>query len=449
MNTRFPRQTAASLFCLCVTLATSQAADPAANWPSWRGPLGMGISTTAVPPLTWSDTNNIKWKAAIPGRGSSTPIIWENKVFVQTAVPTGKKVEADTNQPTAAAQPGLGGMSTSKPDEIYRFVVLCLDRQSGKKLWEETVREVVPHEGHHKTDGTFASSSPVTDGQNIFAYFGSRGLHCYDMDGKRLWSRDFGQMRIRMTFGEGSSPALCDDQIIVNWDTEDKSFIAAVDKKTGEIRWKKDRAEKTTWTTPIVVEQDGKKQIIVDGSAKIRAYDPATGDLIWECKGLTDGVIPSPVAGNGVVYCASGFRGNALLAIKLGGTGDISDSPFVAWRYGKSTPYVPSPLLAGERLYFLDNNKAVLSCFNAKDGNALFNATPISGLEGVYASPVSANGRVYLVGRNGATAVIKASDTLEILATNQLNDHIDASPALAGNELYLRGAGTLYCISEK
>jgi outer membrane protein assembly factor BamB len=336
-----------------------------------------------------------------------------------------------------------------KPTEYYQFTILCLDRQSGNVLWKQVAREEVPHEGYREGDGSFASSSPLTDGQHVFAYFGSRGLYCYSMEGKLQWSQDLGRMRVSNGFGEGSSPALYQDTLIVNWDNEGDSFIIALDKNSGKTLWKNPREERTSWSTPLVVVHDGKPQVITDASGKIRSYDLAGGKLLWECAGLTRNVIPSPVARDGTVYSMSGFMGNALLAIQLGRTGDLTGTDAIAWTYKKSTPYVPSPLLCGDRLYFFAGNNAILSCFDATSGKALIDAERIEGLQGVYASPVAANGRVYLVGRNGATVVIKQSDQLEKLASNQLDEKFDASPAIAGRDLFLRGHSSLYCIAEK
>jgi outer membrane protein assembly factor BamB len=289
----------------------------------------------------------------------------------------------------------------------------------------------------------------MTDGQHVFAYFGSRGLYCCDMDGKLQWSQDFGDMRIVMSFGEGSSPALYRDTVIVNWDHEGESFITALDKHTGKTLWKQARDERTSWSTPLVVEHDGKPQVIVSATGKIRSYAPDTGQVIWECAGLTRNVIPSPVVGNGMVYATSGYQGNALLAIRLGRVGDLTGTDAIAWSHKKSTPYVPSPLLYDDKLYLFAGNNAVLSCFDAKSGRVLIDAERIEVLEGVYASPVGANGRVYLVGRNGVTLVLKPSDKLQVLATNRLDEKFDASPALAGEDLFLRGREYLYCLADK
>jgi len=431
------------------------------NWPQWRGPLATGVAPSANPPLAWSETNNIKWKVKIPGNGSATPIVWDKFVFIQTAIPTGKKAEKLDSPPPAgggtdaAAAPERrggrrgGGMNSPKPDEYFQFTLLCLDRQTGKTLWQKVAREEVPHEGYRPDEGSFASSSPITDGKYVYACFGSHGLHCYDLKGNLKWEKDFGKMRIKMSFGEGSTPALSGDTIVVNWDHEGDSFIAALDKKTGKELWRQPREEKTSWATPIIVQQDGKAQVITDASNKIRGYDLASGKLLWECGGLTANVIPSPVAGDGMVYSMSGFRGNALLAIHLGRTGDLTGTDAIAWSHNKSTPYVPSPLLYDGKLYFFANNNGMISCLDAKSGNALIDAERIEDLKNVYASPVGAGGRVYLVGRNGVTLVLKQSDKLEVLATNKLDESFDASPAVAGKELFLRGSEYLYCIAEK
>jgi outer membrane protein assembly factor BamB len=236
--------------------------------------------------------------------------------------------------------------------------------------------------------------------------------------------------------------------LVVNWDHEGEDFIAAFDKESGKELWRQSRDERTTWTTPLIVEHDGKKQVVVTATQRIRSYDLASGKQLWECGGMTANVIPTPVSDFGLVYAISGFRGNSLLAIKLGGTGDLTDSTSIAWRHGKSTPYVPSPLLYGERLYFLAGNNAMLSCFDAKTGQALVDAERLSGPSGFYASPVGAANRIYLAGRNGTSLVLKRADQVEVIATNVLEDKFDASPAIVGKELFLRGHENLYCLAE-
>jgi outer membrane protein assembly factor BamB len=425
-------------------------------WPAWRGPLANGVAPEANPPVTWSETNNLKWKVKLPGRGTSTPIVWENQVFVLTAMraETSSAGQPAPQPPPAARSPQIGdgqgrsGFTRSeKPIEPWRFVVMSLDRATGKTLWQHIARELIPHEGHHQDHG-FASYSPVTDGQRLYVSFGSRGLHCYDLKGTRLWEKDLGQMQTRNSFGEGSSPALAGSTLVLNWDHEGEDFVAAFDKETGRELWRQPRDENTSWATPLVVPFGGQTQVVISATTKIKSYDLATGRLIWECAGMTQNVIPSPVAADGVVYPISGFRGSSLMAIKLGRTGDLTDTDAILWKHTRSTPYVPSPLLYDDRLYFFAVNNGVFSCVDRKTGKVVVDARRFEALQGVYASPMGAANRIYLVGRNGAAVVLKKNDSLDLLATNRLEDKFDSSPAAVGRQLFLRGRDHLYCLAE-
>lgn len=413
-------------------------------WPAWRGPLASGVSPTGKPPLHWSETQNVKWKVPVPGAGTSSPIVWADKVFFLTAIETDRlgtptpPVASDANAPA----PFHGGKA---PKNVYRFDVVCLDRATGRLLWQRTTREEVPHEGHHPEHG-FASYSPVTDGQYVWAAFGSRGVHCYSLDGEHKWSRDLGRMTTKMMFGEGSSPALAGNALIVVMDHEGQSFIYALDKDTGETLWKQPRDEDTAWATPVVAEVEGRMQVIVSATKRIRSYDVTTGALIWQCGGQTQNVIPSPIVSGGLVFCTSGFRGSELQAIELGHTGDLTGTSAVRWQVSKATPYVPSPILYDSNLYVCSMNRAAISCYHAATGKLNFVEESLDAVKDIYASPVGAGGRIYFVGRKGTTAVIKNADKLESLATNTLDDGFDASPALAGNDLFLKGKRHLYCI---
>lgn len=424
---------------------TEAAAAPAAgkDWPQWRGPLATGVAPGANPPVSWSETSNVKWKLKLPGHGAGTPVIWGNQLFIQTAVPVGP---APAPAPDAGA--GGGRPRSIKPTQPYRFVLLCLDRRTGKTLWEKVAKEELPHEGHHQDHG-FASYSSVTDGKHVYAFFGSRGLYCYDLHGNLKWSKQLGRMQTRAGFGEGSSPALHGNTLVITWDHEGEDFIVALDATNGKELWRQPREEPTTWATPLIVEHNGRAQVVTPGTQRVRSYDLETGKLVWEHAGLTVNVIPSPVSADGMVYLTSGYRGNALIAVRLGREGDLTGTDAVAWSHNRTTPYVPSPLLSGNRLYFFGSNSGILSCWDAKAGKPLIDAERIPALQGVYASPVAAAGRVYLIGRNGAAVVIKDGDQLETLATNKLDDGFDASPAVAGNELFLRGRQYLYCLAEK
>lgn len=436
-------------------------ADWQQNWPQWRGPLARGVAPTATPPSVWSETNNIRWKVALPGSGSATPVVWGDRLFVLTAVqipkvstetkPSETKPADSVNAPDASiGRPSRrpGGRSQSEtPSDLFQFVVLCLDRKTGKIVWQKTACESVPHESHHQDHG-YASASPITDGKHVLAYFGSRGLYCYDLQGNLKWSKDFGDMRTRNSFGEGSSPALHGNTVIVHWDDEtDSDFIVALNKETGEELWRKPRSEGTGWSTPLVVEHDGKMQVVVNAAGKVRSYDLKTGAEIWNCGGQTVNAIPSPVTDKGVLIAMSGFRGAAIRAIKLGGAGDLDDTESILWKHDKSTPYVPSPLLVDDLLYFVSGNNGMLSCFNALNGTANYEAERLEGIFGIYASPVAAAGHVYVLGRDGTCLVLKQGPKLEIVSRNKLNDKTDASIALAGKDLFIRGHKNLYCIA--
>jgi outer membrane protein assembly factor BamB len=424
-------------FALILYVAANAIGDSASDkfWPQWRGPLGTGVGPQADPPLTWSETNNIQWKLALPGEGDSTPIVWADRVFMLSAIP----VEKET----------MEAVKEKGPNGTFRFTIICVDRVSGRILWQKVAREAAPHEGHQENN-TFASASPVTDGKFVWAFFGSRGLYCYDFEGNLKWQKDFGQMKTKMGFGEGASPALSGDTIVINWDHEGEDFIAALDKTTGKELWRQPRDEATGWSTPLIVQFDGQKQVVVNATGKVRSYDLATGKELWSCAGQTANAIPSPVAQADVVYVTSGFRGSALQAIRLGRTGDLTGTDAIAWSRNKSTPYVPSPLLTQSYLYLVSGNDNRISCFDAKTGEPYFEQERLEAIRGVYASPVSAGERIYILGREGACTVLRKGPKPEVLAVNKLADaRSDASIALVEKQLFLRTAHNLYCISEK
>ena len=430
------------IFAVAVIAAiASQPVGFEKNWHHWRGPHATGVAVDANPPSTWSETENIRWKIAIPGTGHASPIIWEDKIFIQTAIEVKEEKKEEDDNP-------FGGFFRRDSGPKYKFDLIVLNRSDGTILWQKTLREINPHEGTHR-DATYASNSPVTDGEFIYAYFGSRGLYCVDMMGNVKWEKDVGTMYKRNTFGEGSSPVLHGNTLVIVQDHEGDSFITALDKRTGDVLWKTDRNERTTWFSPIVVEQDGKPQVITTGTNRVRSYDLKTGKLLWEGDGLTANAIPSPVAADGFAYLMSGFRGNELQAVHLAkAMGNISGSEAVVWEYGRDTPYVPSPLLYGDILYFLKSNDGILSAFNTKTGKAYYGPKRLQGVSGVYASIVGAADRIYIAGRNGTVNVVQHGPDFTIIAENTLDDSFNASPAIAGSELYLRGGKYLYCIAE-
>jgi len=444
------RLTATVTAVLVSTCALVWSAEPGADreryWPQWRGPQATGVSSTATPPVEWSEGRNVRWKVETPGWGNSTPVVWGDRLYLTTAVATGESVPADSVPPPARAG-GFRHPQVSSATEVQRFVVLAIERATGDLAWERSVGEGLPHEGRHEF-GSFASPSPVTDGERVYASFGSRGLYALDMDGQVLWEKDLGDMTIKLGFGEGSSPALHEEKLLFAWDHEGQSFMVALDKRTGEEIWRVDRDEMTSWATPLVVEHGGGAQVVTSATGLVRSYDVETGSQIWQTAGMTLNAIPSPVVGDGVVYLTSGFRGNALLAIRLSeARGDLSDTGAIVWQLDRDTPYVPSPLLYEGKLYLLKRNSGVLSCLDARTGDQLYQER-LPGVENVFASPVAADGRLYFTGREGTTLVIGTGPELEVLASNRLDEHFDASMALVDGDVYLRGRSHLYCISE-
>ena len=434
------RRTLFLICVLCGAAAASGAPDPDAWWPQWRGPLGNGIAPAADPPTRWSETDNLRWKVAIPGRGHGTPVVWEDRIYLTTAVPLAETAPPESRRP--------GRMPAIAPAGPVRFEVLALDRATGEIVWRRTAREEVPHEGTHP-DGTWASASAVIDGSRVFAHFGSRGLYAFSTDGEKLWEVDLGDMRTRHGFGEGASPALFGETLVVNWDHEGDSFIVALDAATGRERWRRERDEVTSWSTPLVVTVDDRQQVVVAATGRTRGYDLETGETVWEAAGMTTNTVPSPVHEDGVVYVTSGFRGNALQAIRLpGARGDVTGSEAIVWSYDRDTPYVPSPVLHDGILYMLKRNSGILTALDAATGEVLYGPERLPGIDGAYASLVAAGDRVYVTGREGTTVVLAAGRELEILAENRLDESFDASPALAGTDLLLRGRRHLYCLAE-
>jgi outer membrane protein assembly factor BamB len=416
------------------------AADPVAEqfWPQWRGPYASGVSRRADPPLEWSETRNIRWKIEIPGRGSASPVVWGDRLFVVSAIPVGI--------PNRAAHDARGGL---EPRDVHRFVIMAIDRRSGRVVWERTAREERPHQPSMK-DGTWASSSAITDGRRVFAFFESSGLYAYDMEGALLWQKHLGDKKMFADVGEsGSTPVLYNDRLVLAWDHQGSSFVVALDARTGEEIWRAPRQEVDAWATPLVVEHAGRAQVVTAAEKRLRSYDLETGNIVWESEGLTMNPIPSPVTEDGMVFATSGFRGSSLKAIRLAGaTGDITGSTAIAWTLDRDTPYVPSPLLYDGVLYLLKSNSGILSAFNAKTGSPHYQLQRLAGIAEVYSSPVSARGRVYITGRDGTTVVIRHGGTFEVLATNSLDDGFDASAALVDSHIYLRGYRYLYDIAE-
>jgi outer membrane protein assembly factor BamB len=464
-------------------------------WPQLRGPVTTGVAPHANPPIHWSEDRNVRWKKPVPGHGLSTPIVFGDLLYLQTAIavekpgdhtagltgsapkdnqPGDARTEADRpppqhqagsegppggeargadDRPRGEGRGGRGGggrpSRNPPPTDTYRFALMALDRNTGEVVWEKILREQVPHEASHQ-DGSLAPASPVSDGEHVIAHFGSRGTYGLTTSGELLWEKDLGDMRTRNGFGEGSSPALHGDTVVINWDHEGDSFIVALDKRTGAEKWRQARDEPTSWSTPLVIQDGGRPLVVVSATNRVRAYDLASGELRWECGGLGANCTPTPVANESNVFAMSGFRDDALLAIAYpGAAGDLTGSSAVVWKINKGTPYVPSPLLYGDLLYLVQKNSGIISCYDAPKGAPHYTQQRLEEITGIYASPAGAADRVYVLGRNGIAYVLRHGPMFEVLAVNKLEDEFSASPAIVGRQLYLRGHKHLYCIAEQ
>jgi len=410
---------------LLVSLTLFAADD---DWPRWRGPNDDGVARGDVP-LEFSATKNLAWKTHIPGRGHSSPVIWGDRIFLTTAIPTGEV--ADEYAPAVRKE--------------HRFVVMCLDRNTGKVLWERTARTATPPDGHETPYGSYASNTPVTDGKRVYAFFESRGIFVYDLNGKLEWQKDFPQMHKRGEFGEGTPTMLDGDTLYLKFDQEKGSYLLALDKNTGKELWRVERDEPSSWSPPLMVTYKGKKQLITSGTT-VRSYDPATGKVIWQCAGLGLNAIPAPVSADGIAYVMTGFQRPNMMAIRIDREGDLTGTDAVIWSTNRGTPYNPSPVIQNDILYFF-NDAAMLSVFKASTGEAYYKQQRLPGAHNLKSSPVAVNGKLYIATEEGDVFVLKMGEKFEVLATNSMGDEMFiATPAVAGGAMYLRGRSTLYCV---
>jgi outer membrane protein assembly factor BamB len=448
------------LICAALLLATfASGLTPEKNWFYWRGPNVDGMAVGDAP-LNWSDTKegskNIKWKTEIPGRGNSSPVIWGDRIFLTTAVKTGSPAvpttpEAPTAPPSAGGRGGRGGLSltTPGPQAEHKFVVMSIDRNTGKVLWERTATIATPHEGYHPQYGSFASNSPVTDGKNVYAFFGSRGMYCYSLKGKLVWKKDFGvQMKMRMAFGEGIGPVVSGNRLILVFDYEGDSFMVSLDKNTGKEIWRVKRAEKSGWAAPLIVDFKGQKQIVVNGTNKVRSYNFASGKLIWECGGLGVNAIPHPVRQDDLILAMTGYQNSNLMAIRLGREGNLTGTDAVVWSQIKGNSYTPSPVLCDNKYYVLTDS-GMISCYNARTGEPFYQQQRLPKTYSFKASLVGANGKLYLASENDDVLVLRMGEKFEVLATNAMEDQMFiATPAIQDGEIFLRSQNRLYCIHQ-
>ncbi|MFT4538029.1 MAG: outer membrane protein assembly factor BamB [Planctomycetota bacterium] len=429
------------------------------HWPSWRGPDATGVARGDAP-ATWGTDKHIAWSIELPGLGGSTPIIWGDRIYLTTAIPTDPEAVAEAERKAAdeaekrrqeggGRDRGRGGFE-AVPLVEHSFEVVCLDRETGEIIWNEVSAVATPHEGHHKQYGSFASASPVTDGERLYVSFGSQGLYTYDMKGELLWDFDHEvDLVMRRAFGEGHSPVIAGNAIVMVCDQEEDSFVFAVDKKTGKELWRKDRDEPSAWATPLVTVVGDRLQLVTSGTNRIRSYAAATGELLWECGGLGVNAIPSVMRHGDTVLAMSGYKEPKLMAVKLGGEGDLTDTEAVLWQTTKGCSYTASPVLHDGR-YYTVSDRGFISCFDAASGEPHYLEQRLPRGSTLKASPIAAGEFLYVPTESGEVHVITLGDELEIAHTNMLEGQVFiASPAVANGELFLRSNTHLFCISER
>ena len=441
--------------CSATLLLCLAASVSAQNWPSFRGPNASGIAEGKPAPVSWDAEKNVNiaWKAEIPGLAHSSPVVWGDKLFVTTAV---------SSDPKPELRVGLyGDVDSAKDISKHQWKVYCLDKRTGKILWERVAREGIPQTKRH-TKATFANASPVVNGKYLVAFFGAEGLYCYDLNGKLLWQKDLGILDAGWFFdpdyqwGTSSSPIIYQNMVIVQCDVSKGSFIAAFDLKTGQQVWRTERDEISSWGTPTIVESKTRVELVTNATRAARGYDPMTGKELWKLVGNPEITATTPIAAHDLIYICNSYRPNQpLYAIKQGAAnGDISlkdgkeTNEFVAWSKQRGGSYMPTPIVYGELLYVLAN-QGVLSAFNAKTGERVYQQR-IADRGGSYsASPVAADGKIYLASEDGEMFVIKAGAQHELLATNQIGEVMMATPAISDGMIFARGQHHLFAIADQ
>jgi outer membrane protein assembly factor BamB len=431
-----------ALFALVVVAASAQ------DWPSFRGPGASGVADGQNLPVKWDVQRrvNVLWKTQIHGLAHSSPVVWGDRVFLTTAV---------SSQPGATFKPGLYGEGTASDDlSVHQWKVICLDRGTGKVLWERTAYQGVPKEKRH-IKSTYANSTPATDGRVVVAFFGSQGLYAYSLSGDLLWKRDLGRLDVgaydapEFEWGTASSPILYKDLVIVQCDQQKGSFVAALDAKTGATVWRTERDELPSWGTPTIFSNKVRAELVTNGSNFIRGYDPASGKELWRLGGSSKITAPTPVASDDLIVVASGRRPEApIFAIRAGASGEITGSRSVAWSKQQRGPYMPTPLIYRGYVYIL-GNAGIFDCYALSDGREIYRQRIPGAASGFSSSPVASDGKIYLSSEDGEIVVVKAGPKFELLASNDMADPVMATPAISGGLLIVRSQHYLWAIGQR
>jgi outer membrane protein assembly factor BamB len=418
------------------------------NWPQFRGPESSGVADDPKLPDSWSSTKNVVWKTGIPGSGWSSPVVWGDRIFLTSVVST---------VAPEVPKKGLyfGGNRENIPTDEHRWMVYAVDWKTGKIVWEREVQRGVPASSHHLKN-TYASETPVTDGERVYAYFGNLGLFVFDVDGKPVWSQRWGPFRTRYGWGTAASPVLYKDRIYVVNDNDDQSFLAALDKRTGKQIWRVERDEASNWSTPYLWESERGPEIVTAGTRKVRSYD-LDGHLLWELGGMSSIVIPTPFAQHGLLFLASGYVGDdvrPVYAVRQGARGDISlkegetTNASIAWYERQAGPYNPSPLVYGDYYYTL-LDRGIMTCREARTGREVYGKQRIDPEASAFtASPWASNGKIFALSEDGDTFVMQAGPEFKVLGKNSLDEMCMATPATVRGNLIIRTATKLYRIGK-
>lgn len=437
-----------AMLCLLM-LAAGLPVQAQDNWVKFRGPESRGIGWGVALPDTWSATENVEWKTDLPGRAWSSPIVWGNRVFLTTAVNLG-----DPENPKKGLY--FGG-DRPTPDSVYQWKVYCLDLETGDILWERQVHEGIPEDGSHLKN-SFASETPTTDGERIYAYFGNVGLYCFDFDGNIVWEKKIDSHAMRNNWGTAASPVLHGDRLYLLNDNDDDSYLLALDKRTGDEIWRTPRDEKSNWATPFIWENGQRTEIVTPGTGKVRSYS-LDGEELWTLRGMSSITIATPYEWAGLLFITSGYVGDSvhrpIYAIRPGGSGDLSlvedetSNGWVVWSQPLAAPYNPSTLVYEDRLYVL-HDRGFLSAYTARDGNELYDRERIPNGRRFTSSPWANDGKIFCLNEDGVTFVFEAGDRFNFLRSNPLadDDMGMATPAIAGDRLLIRTSARLYCIRD-
>jgi outer membrane protein assembly factor BamB len=435
--------------------ALPSAADPAGSWPSFRGPHASGVADGQDLPDRWSGETReqVLWRTAIPGLAHSSPIVWDDRLFVTSAIST---------RGNATFKPGQYGSGDASDDRSrQRWMLYALDRRTGEILWERTAHESEPIDKRH-IKSTYASSTPATDGRVVVAWFGSQGVHAYTVEGAFLWKVDLGRIEVgpwdapMLEWGPASSPIIWNDLVILQVDTQADSFLIALAVKTGEEVWKTAREEQASWSTPTLAVTTAGAELIAGGANYIRGYDPRTGRERWRLRSGTLGPIPTPVAADGLMVVASSNLGPArpIFVVRPGAVGDLTlkdgetSSSSVVWSRANRAPFTPTPVVYRGLLYVLGNN-GVLDAYDVKTGEEIYRQRLPEIGSGFSASPVAADGKLYLSNEDGQIIVVAAGREFRHIATNPMGELMMATPALSKGVMYLRGARSVFAIGTK